>query len=132
MALKVISDNDDRRLEKKVAEFQYMPGIMIQSKHISTAIEAGIIYKTVLIFYETIEEIEHVRNSKIVDEKIKLVELITMARLVKDDLVLPTLGNISKKQMYLLTKYGISKYDSSSILDLLSPEMESVLNWSGC
>ena len=132
MALKVISDNDDRRLEKKVSEFQLIPGIEIQSKHISTAIEQGIIYKTVLIFYETVEEIEHEKNSRIVDEKIKLVELITMARQVKDDLDLPKLKNAGQRQMLLLTKYGIAARDANAVMDLLAPEMESVLNWSGC
>jgi hypothetical protein len=102
------------------------PQVSIVSKHLSpgTDGEADIMY----VFYETLTEQTIAEAVRLDDDRENLKRLCKTAAELQSDIVLPGLKNQKQREMYLASK-GIGRQDAADIIELLKPEMQSVVEW---
>ena len=129
MKFKTIIHNDINTLMEKVNNFLSTPGVTVISKEHQMAVNKDVFCHAIYIYYETPEESTYSRSLQTAQEKIRLSDLITQARKVMNDKKYFELKNQAQREQYLLCMYGIGRQDAQSVIEILKPEMDAVLNW---
>jgi regulatory protein YycI of two-component signal transduction system YycFG len=117
MKCKVLPTNEDA-----MNAFLATPGIKVQSKHI---IPKEI--PEIAIFYEDAEADAATRARTLITENEALDGAIETARKVSKDPGYKDLKTIAQREIFLLSKYNLTKGDAGTVIELLRPEMASVL-----
>ena len=97
----------------------------ILSKHVIPTASGGDPY--VLFFYDTPEDDQLARDRAIIEQDAQMDRLIDIARDVSQDKNYTVFKNNTQKEIYLLTRHNLPKSDAAAVIELLKPEMASVL-----
>ncbi len=98
----------------------------ILSKHVIPATNNGG-DPCVLFFYDTPEDDQLARDRAIIEQDAQMGRLIDIAREVSQDKNYTVFKNNTQKEIYLLTRHNLPKSDAAAVIELLKPEMASVL-----
>ncbi len=105
--------------ETAINDFLKTPNIKIATKHVTQ--------DKVLIFYETATDDALARDRLLMEQDDALEKLIDIAKEVRQDKTYAGLKNASQREIYVRAKFYQLASDAATVVELLKPEMASIL-----
>lgn len=114
-------------VETEINAFLETPGIRVQTRHVLPADTTGGWPNKIAIFYETAADDAAAKDRALIEQNDQMDRLIDIAREVSQDKNYGVFKNNTQKEIYLLTRHNLPKSDAAAVIELLKPEMASVL-----